>query len=341
MAHRIPLWLPYLSEVNVSASGVIHYVYKGGEDSIRLKDISSIMIYGETDASFSFKTFEKISRAGIPVIYTRRNIGSPMIIHGGLRYDAVDTVTAQILARENKKKQCHIARQLLKAKMNSMKHLAPVFELPDNANINELRNIEAKHAKKYWREYYTYIGHPEWTRRGEETGKNPVSDTLNLTSKFICGIILRWTLYHHLSPSHGYFHVMTDYQSLVYDLIEPYRALFDIELIRLFKDNAHLEENWPGMAINLMKNKLNKKCYCPLTRQVVTYHELTHGIVLSLKSYLIGRQRKFHIPLPGSPNGGRPSKVEFKLYARNAGKTDFWKVAKEVADLDFACLSVG
>ena len=72
----------------------------------------------------------------------------------------------------------------------------------------------------------------------------------------------------------------------------------------------------------------------PLTRQIVTNQELLHGIVLSLKYYLLGRQRKLHIPVPGKPTGGRPAKIEFKLYGRHAGKTDFWAAARAVSAAD-------
>jgi len=330
MPPRIPVWLPYLETVNESAGGVIHFKYKGGEEKLKLTDISCIMIYGETNMSFKLPIFEKITRAGIPIIYTRRNIANPMVIHGALRHDKDDTITAQILARENKKKRIHISRQLLTAKMESMKYLVPTMELPQNTSIAELRSIEAQHAKKYWEEYYDRIGHPEWSRRGAETGKNPVSSTLDAGSRFISGIVLRWILYHHLSPSHGYFHVPTDYQSLVYDLMEPYRGLFDFELMRVFVEYPSHKEKWIPLSINRLKDKYNSRCYVPLTRQIVTYHELLHGSVLSLKSYLLGRQRKLHIPLPGEPRGGRPPKVAFKLYGRQAGKSNFWPEAYQI-----------
>jgi hypothetical protein len=86
-----------------------------------------------------------------------------------------------------------------------------------------------------------------------------------------------------------------------------------------------------GLAIEAVKNKLNDKTYVPLTRQIATYQELLHGEIISLKYYCLGKQRKFHIPMSGKPNGGRPAKINFLLYGRHAGKTDFWKVAREVS----------
>lgn len=54
--------------------------------------------------------------------------------------------------------------------------------------------------------------------------------------------------------------------------------------------------------------------------------------VLSLKSYVLGEQRSFMIPTVDKPNGGRPRKVVFRLYGRQAGKTDFWRAAKKVSE---------
>jgi len=91
------------------------------------------------------------------------------------------------------------------------------------------------------------------------------------------------------------------------------------------------EDKWLPYSINAIKDWLNASTYVPLTRQIVTHQELLHGIVLSLKHYLLGQQRKFHIPLPGKAKGGRPAKVGFKLYGRHAGKTDFWTTAKALS----------
>jgi hypothetical protein len=208
--------------------------------------------------------------------------------------------------------------------MKSMSWLVDPLPMPVFASIDKLRNLEAKHAQKYWRRFFENLGYPEWNRRG----KNPAAVALDAQSKFVSGIILRWITYHHLSPFHGFLHTPTNYPSLVYDLMEPYRGLFDKILLREWlhkKPDGYLTS---GIAIT--KDFLDDKCYVPLTRQIVTNQELLHGIVLSLKYYCLSRQRKFLIPLPGSPKGGRPPKVNFLLYGRHAGKTDFWETAKKL-----------
>ncbi len=99
-----------------------------------------------------------------------------------------------------------------------------------------------------------------------------------------------------------------------------------------WKQNETKPEAFLSTGIVATKELLNEKCYVPMTRQIVTHQELLHGIVLSLKYYVLGKQRKFLIPLPGKPNGGRPPKVNFLLYGRHAGKTNFWKEARVVSN---------
>ncbi|MCL1877122.1 CRISPR-associated endonuclease Cas1 [Candidatus Saccharibacteria bacterium] len=326
-ARRVPLWLPYLQEIRKVKGDVFNFSYNGGEVESSLSEIQSIMIYGDSDTSLNVSTIDQIVRAGVPIIIHRRNITQPIYIFGGERPDLDDTISAQIRIRDKKRSSSHVARQLIATKMKSMSWLVDPLPLPMFASVDALRNIEAKHAKKYWHEFFTRLGYPEWTRRD----KNPAAVALDAHSKFITGIILRWCTYHHLSPYHGFLHVTTDYPSLVYDLFEPYRGIFEQKLLEEWVRGGVNPKNYLGSAISIDKEFLDDKCYVPLTRQIVTHQELLHGIVLSLKYYCLGRQHRFLIPMPGKPNGGRPPKVEFLLYGRHAGKTDFWKVANEVS----------
>lgn len=326
-AHKkSPMWLPYLNSIKEQRGGVWLFEYNGGVEETKLDDISSIMIYGECDTSLSTKHLEKIARAGVPIVIYRRNLAQPIYIYGGPRPDVDDTITYQLVKRQQSRYCSHIARQLLSAKMRGMSYLVDPIRIPRTASIEKLRNIEAVHAKKYWGAFFDKLGEPEWSRRG----KNPASEALDATSHFLAGIILRWITYHHLSPYHGFLHETTDYPSLVYDIMEPYRGIIESELLLIFKDFPI--DKWTMCAIDCVKTLLDEKTYVPLTRQIATKHELLHGCVLSLKYYLLGKQRRFLIPLPGKPNGGRPPKVDFMLYGRHAGKTDFWKQAREISD---------
>ncbi len=339
---RAPLWLPYLQSAELKRGGQFEFVYNGGEVTTDLSDISSILIYGDTTTPLSPRMLDSIARKGVPIILHRRHMARPVYITAGWRPDPDDTISHQLVKRQNSQLATHISRQLLLAKFKSMSWLIPPAELPGRASVAHLRNIEAQHAKKYWRTYMEYLGrttgHPEWTRRpprpvaGETNTapfmlKNPAGAALDAVSKFTSGVVLRWIAYHHLSPFHGFLHEPTDYPSLVYDLMEPYRGLLEQELLQTWIRSETPVEDLTDVAIQTTKEWFDRRTYVPLTRQIATHQELLHGAVLSLKFYLLGRQRKFHVPMPGRPKGGRPAKVEFLLYGRHAGRTDFWTEA--------------
>ena len=50
------------------------------------------------------------------------------------------------------------------------------------------------------------------------------------------------------------------------------------------------------------------------------------------KYYLLERQIKFLVHLPGRLNCSHTPKVNFLFYGRHAGKTDFWKQANEASN---------
>lgn len=324
---RVPLWLPYLQGVTENPKGTFTFQYNGGSETVRLDAIQSIMIYGDSDTTFDIKILDKIVRCGIPIIIHRRNIGQPIYITSGARPDPQDTLSRQLILRAQSRKSRHVARMLLQAKMRSCSWLVSPISLPLYANVDDLRNIEAKHAKKYWRAYFEELGYPQYIRRGS----NPAAQALDAASKFVSGIVLRWVIYHHLSPYHGFLHEPTSYPALVYDLMEPTRGNFELALLETWKRGAIPQEKWIPTGIATLKEALNTKVYTSLTRQIVTRQELLHGTVLSLKYYLLGKQRKFLIPIEGRPNGGRPPKVNFLLYGRHAGRTDFWDEARRIS----------
>lgn len=325
---RVPLWLPYLQSIKEKPKGTFTFDYNGGSETVQLDTVQSIMIYGDSDTSLEVPTLDKIVRSGVPIIIHWRNMSQPIYISGGLRPDPQDTISRQLIMRAQSRKATHIARQLLQAKMRSCSWLVPPQRLPLFASVDRLRNIEAKHARKYWRAYFTELGYPQYTRRGN----NPGAFALDAASKFISGILLRWITYHHMSPYHGFLHEPTDYPSLVYDLMEPTRGTFEFKLLETWRNGRVHPDKWMTSGIAALKESLNERVYTGLTRQIVTRQELLHGSVLSLKYYLMGKQRKFLVPLESRPNGGRPPKVQFLLYGRHAGRTDFWDEARRLSD---------
>jgi len=321
-----PMYLPYLQEINIKNKKA-HFRFNGGEETVELNDIHSILLYGETKP-IDTSILETITLKGIPIIYHRRNMTSAMWIHSGNKPDKLDILTKQLDIRKNLHKRKHIAKKLLEAKFKSMEWNipSPARKFKKGMTLEEIRNIEAVHAKEYWAKYFKSLN-----IKSSRRSKGDVQDCLNASSKFLSGILLRWVHYHNLSPFHGFLHEPSDYPSLIYDLMEPYRgyldkAIFDIAMFSNKNDKTLMPK-----IINEMKSILDTQIYCDLTRQIVTFQELMHGVVLALRSYLLGESSEFMVPIPGKPNGGRPRKVNFKLYGRKAGVTNYNLEAKQLS----------
>ena len=326
---KCPLWLPYLQSMELkSGKKVIVFSYNGGQCEYPLDQILSIMLYGDSE-KVDINILEMLGRKGIPVVIHRRNLANSIWIHSGHRGDIKDVLTKQILFRTNLHKRKHIAYKLLSAKLRSSEWLLQSRSdmVRPKMEIDDLRVQEAVHAKMYWGRYFDVLGFHEYTRRGD----NVIRAVLDASSKFICAIILRWVCYHHLSPFHGFLHEPSDYPALVYDLYEPFRPLFDKVVFDVIQDNSLLigdNIKLTSVVIERIKDKLDAKVYTEPTRQIVTYHELLHGVCLALRAYVLGEASQFIIPLPASPAGGRPKKAGYRLYGRDAGRTDFWTQAR-------------
>jgi CRISPR/Cas system-associated endonuclease Cas1 len=183
-----------------------------------------------------------------------------------------------------------------------------------------MRAIEAWHAKRYWHAFYEKAGVVGGLRRAK-TSK--LTSCLDAASKFISGILLRWICFHHLSPNHGFSHIPTDYPALVYDLMEPYRGFIDQTVLSAYQSSSPDSKQFMTVVFSEIKTDLDKKVYVNATRQIVTMHELYHGIVLALKSYLMGN-RRFIVPTIDIPTGGRPINAGYKLYGKTAGIINTW-----------------
>ncbi|OJI07454.1 CRISPR-associated endonuclease Cas1 [bacterium CG10_37_50] len=330
---KIPLWLPYTFQIEVKKN-IVTFQYKGGKYTANIKNILSIMLYGGTcDLSENF--LQLCAKYGVPICLHRRTMSNAVWITPSVKTSAKDDILSkQISFRNNEKKRVHIAKKILQAKFKSMSWLVSYPMLFDGKrySIKQMVNIEAQHAKVYWKKYYKILGYSGYSRRG---GANTIKSILDAVSKLISGITLRYIIYHRMSPYHGFLHIPTDYPSLVYDLMEPYRGNIEkivFNTIQQAKSEKVEEKDFLARCIIAVEDYLDSNLYTNTTRQIVTFQELLHGSVLSLRSYLQGISRQFIVPIPGKPNGGRPVKVGYKLYGRTAGPTDFWSVAKNVSN---------
>jgi len=324
------IWLPYTKSIALSGKSV-RFVYKGGELATPLSKIHSVMFYGSV-CPLEQEFLEKCCLYGIPLTIHRRNMSKAVWIIPSTKSNREDLLTKQILFRQSEKKRVYITKRLIAAKFKSMEWLlpAPFYELHGLNSVSSIVAVEAWYAKRYWKRFYELLGCPESSRRSKG---NFICSAMDAASKFMSGIILRWIIYHQLSPFHGYTHIPSDYPALVYDVMEPYRGYIDKVVFdtvkEMQKEEVAQDKTVPYMIENL-KYFMDKEVYVNATRQVVTFQELYHGLILSLRSYLLGNKR-FIVPLPGNPNGGRPIKAGYKLYGRAAGKTDFWPETKEIS----------
>ena len=325
------LWLTYTSEIVIKGQN-LRFVYNSGSETLPVSSIHSIMFYGSTPP-LTQDFLEICSKHEVPITIHRRNMPKAVWITPSFHTNSRDLLTKQITYRENATRQNYIARQLIKSKFKSTNWLieGDGCALTKRSDVNHVRVVESIVARKYWESYFSRLGHPQWIRRGD----NPISNILDAVSKYVAGILLRWVLYHNLSPHHGYLHVQTSYPALVYDIMDPYRGYFDLVVFRSIRNLKRLgrpETEWLPATIGEIKQFLARRVYTDATRQIVTVSELMHGIVLALRSYLIGTSDRFIIPTPGRPNGGRPIKAGYRLYGHQAGKTDFWRKAERITE---------
>lgn len=320
------MWLPYTSDIQVKKKTRVYVTYKGGECDVDITDISSILFYGNT-CPLPHDFLDLCVKYSVPVCIHRRNMAKAVWITPSTSTTTQeDILSKQIIVRNNQKKSRHITRKLLDAKFKSMEWLIgyPYDFRNPSLTVDDMIRIEARHAKMYWKSYFEKLGYGGSSRRG---APNELKSILDAVSKLASGVLLRYIIYHRMSPYHGFTHTPTDYPSLVYDLIEPYRGYIDKAIFDtlLFARKSGCESSaLMGMCISAVEDLFDEEIFVPATRQLATFQELLHGSVLALRAYLQGISRQLIVPIPGIPNGGRPLNVGYRLYGRSAGPTDFW-----------------
>lgn len=289
------------------------FTYNGGSVEARLKDIDFIMLYGASgDLPVAF--LDALNTHKIPLIIHRRNLSDPYLFLPTYHSDRQDILTAQILARQNQIKAVYIARNLLKARIDNMADTISISHSSKKSlmacrSLVGLRSIEAQITKRYWQAYYRGLGIEGLARRDRSAS---INQALNAGSLFLSGVVLRWVLYHRLSPQHGFLHIQSSYPSLVYDLIEPFRFIIERAAAQAYKETDE-DQKVVAYTINIIKDLLEEEVYVPATRQRVKRKNSIHGVVLALRSYLLGDMTRFVLPMEGVRKGGRPIKVTFRL----------------------------
>lgn len=321
-AKRVSLWLPYAGKIEKLAAKRWKIDYNGGSVEFALSEVDFILLYG-AEGQIDLEFLDDLRAAKIPLLIHRRNIPEPLLFYTPRLVDDADILSAQILTREHQVKNNYIAKELIAARLRSMQ-----YELPNSdrcfvvarqtllelrrASPQLARSIEAHETKRYWQWYYEGLGLDDLARRE----KSPINQALDAGSKFMYGIILRWILFHKMSPAHGFLHVTTSFPSLAYDLIEPYRYWFEKAAAQAWlanQTNPCDEKKLVAATLRIIKNDLLGMIYCPASHQNLRRKNLLHGIVLSLRVYFSGQAKRFVIPVEGTKKGGRPPKIGYKM----------------------------
>lgn len=269
------------------------------------------MVYGG-DAALPVSFLDDIGAHGIVLAIHRRNMPRPVYFLPHSQSDDNDILTKQIIARENLTKRCYVARSIIASRLNSFKWLISIpspahAALRKARSLAEIRAVEAEFTKRYWDAFYARIG-LDISRRESA----PVNAALDAGSKFLSGILLRWVLFHKLSPTHGFMHEPTTYISLVYDLIESYRVWIEQATAAAYKPDI-AEGAMVAAAISNLKEMLLEEIHLPAFQKQTRRKNLLHAQVLALRSYLAGETPRFVIPTEGTKIGGRPVKTAFNI----------------------------
>lgn len=319
---RESLWIPYLQSIeSVPRSKRWRLTYNGGVLETDLSRVDTVFFYGATgDLPLSF--LDAANQHRIVLILHRRNIPVPSLFLPSHGLDEDDLLSKQLFARQNMHDATYVGRTLIRARFDSMGMLISISAtnrkvLAGCRNIDEVRTIESTQSARYWEAYYASLDLAEVSRRD---CPHPINSALDAGSFFLHGILLRWILFHRFSPSHGFLHRPTSYPALVYDLVEPYRVWFESAVAEAWRDGHRDEKALTSSAIAILKRMLDEPVYAPVTRQTVRRKSLLHGIVLSLRAWLIGKQARFVVPTEGVRKGGRPIKVGFSMPGSPTGQ---------------------
>jgi len=286
--------------------------FQGGEVDLHLPKLEAVMIYGSS-GEVPVEFLADAGETGTSVVFHTRHKKSPLMLCPRPRTDRKDVLTGQIKARESKRKRLVIAKALVTARIRQMIWLLPgaddcIPEIRQTASLKEVRALEAQYTRRYWHRFYSTLGMPEEFRRGD----NSVSDALNALSAFTGPLFTRWLTVHALSPNHGYLHEPTSYEALVYDLMETVRHWMEQSVYQEVLEGGL--DNLTERATTAYKHMLEDWVEVPSLQVSAKRKFVLYGMVLGLRSYLLGEVNHVHFPLDSLVRSkGRPVKVAYQI----------------------------
>ena len=139
--------------------------------------------------------------------------------------------------------------------------------------INKTLISEANIAKQYWQEYFNRLDIQ--TIREHKDAENFENGCLNYGYAVISTLIYRSILIHGLCPNLGIHH-KEKYNSipLIYDLVEPYRAIIDLFLYKFKQENKDnlTHKQWSQYLANCMQSYKLK--YKGMNYKIIDYVDI-------------------------------------------------------------------
>lgn len=307
----VSTWIPYLQTLSQQKKGIWDAAYQGGTVQINLSQSHTVMFYGAS-GSLPVEFLLDAAKHDVTILIHSSRTRKPMVLTQHPRAGKPDVLSAQITYRSNERKRLVIAKALVHARILQMGwQLETAQELAGQAfrkkNLNELRAHEAVITKRYWQRFYEEAGYPGMTRRED----SDINQALNACSSLLVGKIIRWLVFHRLSPTHGFLHEPVSYEALAYDLIEPVRHWVEIAVMQATKKDA---SNVIDGSITILNTMLGEWVEVPSLQVEAKRKQVLHGHVLALRSYLLNETRKLNLPIDSAERAsGRPVKVAYQI----------------------------
>ena len=311
-SRRASLWIPYFESVEKQRGSNYEIRFNGGPITVNLKEVDCLFLYGASGV-LSVEFLDALNQSGVSLLIHRRNQGAPYVFYPANTVDQSDILTSQLTARSDLRRRAYIARTIVAARFASFSSTIPVpmvryAELKRARTVEKIRLIEAEQTKAYWGRYYSQIGLPHLGRRDP----HPVNSALDACSFFMFGVCLRWVLFHRLSPAHAFLHENSAYPGLAYDLLEPYRIVFEDAVRKVWLEDNDIS-TLTERSLSALKKAMQDDVLISVACSVSKRKSLLHGTVLALRAYLLGEMNRFVIPVEGTKRGGSPPQLSYNV----------------------------
>jgi len=218
-----------------------------------IEDIRALILISESVA-YSASIVAELLENDAVILHCKKfkpvGITLPLTRVYDLRSTLNQGASPKVLNREIWKKLLHAKISNSAYVLNKMGSSSPLLDRYAKSSVDI---DEARCAKAYWKIYFPIIGEYGISRRNNNDSKANVM--LNYGYGILGALIHRSIIVHGLSPLFGVYH-KTYYKNtpLVYDLIEPYRAIVDFLLYKyLLESSIPSIRNWAKYLGNMLK----------------------------------------------------------------------------------------